>query len=42
VRSFDPCLPCGVHIYNGETKLLETRHVPMHGAQSSVQPAEAD
>jgi hypothetical protein len=31
-----------VHIYNGETKLLETRHVPMHGAQSSVQPAEAD
>jgi hydrogenase large subunit len=42
VRSFDPCLPCGVHMYNGETKLLETRHVPMHGAQSSVEPAEAN
>jgi hydrogenase large subunit len=33
VRSFDPCLPCGVHMYQGETKLLEARHVPMFGAQ---------
>jgi hydrogenase large subunit len=41
VRSFDPCLPCGVHMYNGETKLLETRHMPMHGAQGSVEPTEA-
>jgi hydrogenase large subunit len=41
VRSFDPCLPCGVHMYNGETKLLETRHMPMHGAQGSVEPVEA-
>jgi hydrogenase large subunit len=32
VRSFDPCLPCGVHMYEGETKLLEARHVPMFGA----------
>ena len=32
VRSFDPCLPCGVHMYNGETKLLETRHMPMFSA----------
>ncbi|MGB7136182.1 MAG: nickel-dependent hydrogenase large subunit [Acidobacteriaceae bacterium] len=36
VRSFDPCLPCGVHMYQGETKLLEARHVPMFGAQDSV------
>jgi hydrogenase large subunit len=40
VRSFDPCLPCGVHMYNGDTKLLETRHMPMHGAQGSVEPVE--
>ncbi len=34
VRSFDPCLPCGVHMYNGDGKLLnEVRHVPMLGAQ---------
>jgi len=33
VRSFDPCLPCGVHMYDGETKLLEQRHMPMFGEQ---------
>jgi hydrogenase large subunit len=33
VRSFDPCLPCGVHMYLGEGKVLETRHSPMFGAQ---------
>jgi hydrogenase large subunit len=33
VRSFDPCLPCGVHMFTGQGKLLETRHVPMYGAQ---------
>ncbi len=33
VRSFDPCLPCGVHMYNGDGKLLEVRHVPMFGVQ---------
>jgi hydrogenase large subunit len=32
VRSFDPCLPCGVHMYNGAGKLREVRHVPMFGA----------
>jgi len=32
VRSFDPCLPCGVHMYLGKGKTLETRHVPMFGA----------
>jgi hydrogenase large subunit len=28
VRSFDPCLPCGVHMYLGEGKLLKTLHAP--------------
>jgi hydrogenase large subunit len=34
VRSFDPCLPCGVHVYHGDAKLLEVRHVPMFGARN--------
>ncbi len=33
VRSFDPCLPCGVHMYLGNGKVLETRHAPMFGVQ---------
>jgi len=32
VRSFDPCLPCGVHMFLGDGKVLETRHSPMFGA----------
>ncbi|HVY47014.1 MAG TPA: nickel-dependent hydrogenase large subunit [Minicystis sp.] len=32
VRSFDPCLPCGVHLYHGDGKLLEVRHAPAWGA----------
>jgi hydrogenase large subunit len=28
VRSFDPCLPCGVHMYLGNGKTLETMHTP--------------
>jgi hydrogenase large subunit len=28
VRSFDPCLPCGVHMYVGEGKVVEQRHSP--------------
>ncbi len=28
VRSFDPCLPCGVHMYLGDGKVLEERHSP--------------
>jgi hydrogenase large subunit len=32
VRSFDPCLPCGVHMYVGDGKVIETRHSPMFGA----------
>jgi hydrogenase large subunit len=35
VRSFDPCLPCGVHMYVGKGKTLEVRHVPMFGAQGA-------
>jgi hydrogenase large subunit len=31
VRSFDPCLPCGVHMYLGEGKTLKTVHSPMFG-----------
>ena len=31
VRSFDPCLPCGVHMYLGNGKMIETRHSPMFG-----------
>jgi hydrogenase large subunit len=33
VRSFDPCLPCGVHMYLGDGKEIEVRHAPMWGAQ---------
>jgi hydrogenase large subunit len=32
VRSFDPCLPCGVHMYLGNGKTIETVHSPMFGA----------
>jgi hydrogenase large subunit len=32
VRSFDPCLPCGVHMYLGEGRELEVRHSPTLGA----------
>ena len=28
VRSFDPCLPCGVHMYLGDGKSLEKTHSP--------------
>jgi hydrogenase large subunit len=31
VRSFDPCLPCGVHMYVGDGKVIEQRHSPMFG-----------
>ena len=33
VRSFDPCLPCGVHMYLGEGKELDVQHTPMFGMQ---------
>ena len=28
VRSFDPCLPCGVHMYLGKGRTIERRHSP--------------
>lgn len=36
VRSFDPCLPCGVHMYLGGGKVLETRHSPMLGVSGGL------
>jgi hydrogenase large subunit len=32
VRSFDPCLPCGVHMFLGSGKEILARHEPMFGA----------
>ncbi|HEY7371867.1 MAG TPA: nickel-dependent hydrogenase large subunit [Polyangia bacterium] len=31
VRSFDPCLPCGVHMYTGGGRVVERHHSPMLG-----------
>ena len=28
VRSFDPCLPCGVHMYTGGGAVVEQSHSP--------------
>ncbi|HEY1681287.1 MAG TPA: nickel-dependent hydrogenase large subunit [Candidatus Tumulicola sp.] len=33
VRSFDPCLPCGVHMYVGNGKTVERVHSPIFGPQ---------
>jgi hydrogenase large subunit len=33
VRSFDPCLPCGVHMYLGPGRELQVHHNPMFGIQ---------
>jgi len=35
VRSFDPCLPCGVHVYLGDGKEIQVRHTPAFGVQES-------
>lgn len=32
VRSFDPCLPCGVHMYVGGGQTVKKIHSPMFGA----------
>src|SRR5205823_11074304 len=32
VRSFDPCLPCGVHMYLGGGQTITKLHSPMFGA----------
>ena len=31
VRSFDPCLPCGVHMYLGKGKTIRQVHSPIFG-----------
>ncbi|HXE30603.1 MAG TPA: nickel-dependent hydrogenase large subunit [Terriglobales bacterium] len=31
VRSFDPCLPCGVHMYVGSGRTVKVDHTPMFG-----------
>src|ERR687888_312779 len=31
VRSFDPCLPCGVHMYLGKGRTIRQVHSPMFG-----------
>jgi hydrogenase large subunit len=36
VRSFDPCLPCGVHMFLGEGRMLEAIHSPMAFATSKI------
>jgi hydrogenase large subunit len=36
VRSFDPCLPCGVHMYLGNGKVIESRHAAMFGPPAST------
>ncbi len=28
VRSFDPCLPCGVHMYTGAGRVVKVQHTP--------------
>jgi hydrogenase large subunit len=28
IRSFDPCMPCGVHMYVGNGRVIERRHGP--------------
>jgi hydrogenase large subunit len=35
VRSFDPCLPCGVHMFVGDGKTVEQVHSPMFGVAHS-------
>ncbi|GLW09280.1 hydrogenase [Microtetraspora sp. NBRC 13810] len=37
VRSFDPCLPCGVHMYLGPGRVLRQVHSPTLGAAVSGQ-----
>lgn len=31
VRSFDPCMPCGVHLYLGPGREIVAHHAPMYG-----------
>ena len=41
VRSFDPCLPCGVHMYLGNGRTIKQVHSPMFGEQRMIEAVEA-
>ena len=36
VRSFDPCLPCGVHMFLGNGHVLQKVHSPMAFVHPSI------
>jgi hydrogenase large subunit len=38
VRSFDPCLPCGVHMYVGDGKTVDVAHSPTFGVPPGMNP----
>jgi hydrogenase large subunit len=40
VRSFDPCLPCGVHMYLGDGKEIQVNHSPTLGILLQHKKAE--
>ena len=40
VRSFDPCLPCGVHMYLGPGREIQVRHAPMFGVQPPAEQSQ--
>ena len=42
VRSFDPCLPCGVHMYLGNGKVLKKLHTPHAFASGATDDERAD
>ena len=41
VRSFDPCLPCGVHMYTGRRRGVEQQHSPDGGQAVLTRAARA-
>src|SRR5258708_35552934 len=38
VRSFDPCLPCGVHMYVGDGKTVDVAHSPTFRVPPGMKP----
>jgi hydrogenase large subunit len=42
VRSFDPCLPCGVHMYLGNGKTLKTMHAPSNAGPQAPSRDDAE
>ena len=41
VRSFDPCLPCGVHMYLGKGRVKKVVHTPTGSVLMAVDPRAA-